>query len=166
MDRYEDFLRRTIHLNQHLKYTYIILPLSNCSLSPGNGQLSKLHVNKAHFLSPRTKRKRSMSITIQYVLVEVYFKSEKSSYLSVPEKWWRWGPKGRGRDLVLFFRNRQIRGLSPIHLPEMLMYIYLFHLHTISPKMIDLASDPIYVGLLGPRSCPSRLKILNSASEH
>ena len=32
-----------------LKYTYSILPLSNCPLSPGNGHLSKLHINKAHF---------------------------------------------------------------------------------------------------------------------
>ena len=30
------------------KYTYSILPISNGPLSPGNGQLSKLHVNKAH----------------------------------------------------------------------------------------------------------------------
>ena len=32
-----------------LKYTYSILPLSNCPLSPGNGQLSKLQVNKVYF---------------------------------------------------------------------------------------------------------------------
>ena len=59
-----------------IKYTYSILPVLNCPLSLGNGQLSKLHVNKAHFIS-MCKRKRSMSIDIHYILVEVYFKSEK-----------------------------------------------------------------------------------------
>ena len=36
-------------IDQPLKYTYSILPLSNSALCPGNGQLVKLHVNKTHF---------------------------------------------------------------------------------------------------------------------
>ena len=50
------------------------MPLSICPVSPGNGQLSQLHVNKEPFISVL---KRSVSIKIHYLLVEVYFKSEK-----------------------------------------------------------------------------------------
>ena len=64
-----------------LKYTYSILPLSNCPLSPGNGQLSKLHVNKAHFYL-RSKKK-----TLNVYQNTLYFLSRrKSSYMPISEK--------------------------------------------------------------------------------
>ena len=68
-----------------LKYTYSILPLSNCPLSPGNGHLNKLRLNKSHFYLRVQKEIAQCLSKYLYIVVEVYFKPEKSSYLSIPE---------------------------------------------------------------------------------
>ena len=84
-------------LEQTLKYTYSILPFWNCPVSPGNGQLSKLHVNKAHFYL-RVQKENAQCLW-KYILfwLRCILSRRKSKYLS-----------------ILFFRNGQILGLSPI----------------------------------------------------
>ena len=102
----------------YLRYTYMysIWPLSNVYYLPRtvieNGQLSKLHKQRT-FLSPCARRKRSMSIKIHHILVEVYFKSEK--VLVYVHSWKIMWLDPFGTSSPLFFRNGQTLGLSPIH---------------------------------------------------
>ena len=116
MDNHElsIFIYTLLHPNTPLlKYTYDILPLSNCPLSLGNGQLSKLHVNKAHlYLHVQKENAQCLSTYIIFWLGCI-LSQRKSTYLSIPEKKWDSGPKGASSPL--FFRNGQIRGLSPLH---------------------------------------------------
>ena len=91
-----------------LKYTYSILALSNCPLSPGNGQLSK-HVNKALFyLCVQNENAQYLSkyiifwlrcISSRRVLVCPFLKNNGTL---------------KGLHLHYFFRNGQIL-FSPIH---------------------------------------------------
>ena len=71
--------------DQSLKYTYTILPLSNCLLSPGNEQLSKLHANKTHlYLRVQKQNSQCLSKCIIFWLRCIWSR-RKSSYLSIPE---------------------------------------------------------------------------------
>ena len=79
----------TVH-SQKLKYTFSILPLSNCPLSPGNGQLSKLHVNKAQFYLRVQKENPQCPSKCFIFWLKCILSPRKSLYLSIPEK--LWGP--------------------------------------------------------------------------
>ena len=65
-----------------LKYTYSILPLSNCQLSPENGQLSKLHVKITHFYL-RVQRENAQCLSKYFIFwLRCILSRTKSSYLS------------------------------------------------------------------------------------
>ena len=68
-----------------LIYTIQVLPLSNCPLSLGKGQLSKLHLNKAHFyLRVQNDNAQCLSKYIIFWL-RCILSRRKASYLSIPE---------------------------------------------------------------------------------
>ena len=72
----------------------------------------KTTCKQSAFLSPCAKRNRSISIKIHYILVDVYFKSEKVLISVLSWKIMTLCPFGASSPL--FFRNGQILGLSPI----------------------------------------------------
>ena len=60
------FIKMVIHAIFRVD-TYSNLPLSNCPLSPGNGQLNKLHVNKVHFdLRVQNENAQCLSNTLYF----------------------------------------------------------------------------------------------------
>ena len=92
----------------HLQYFAII----NLFIISREWTVEKTTCKRNTFLSLCAKRKCSISIKIHYVLVEVYFKSEK--VLVSVHSWKIMGLGPFGPSSPLFVRNGQPLGLSPI----------------------------------------------------
>ena len=76
------------------------MPLSNCPLSPWNGQLSKLHVNKAQFYL-RVQKENAQCLS-KYIIfwLRCILSQKKSSYLD------------RYSDFLLYLMSSQLWGIN------------------------------------------------------